>query len=69
VEDFYKKLYRSRQSKNNNFDFPTIIKNKLINESSKKLPDIIIKEVKNALKEIKNNKIPDENQIEIEAIS
>jgi len=30
VEDFYKELYRNRQSKNNNPDSVTIIKNKLM---------------------------------------
>jgi len=43
----------NRQNKNNNLDFPTIIKNKLINE---KLSDITMKEMKNALKEMKSDK-------------
>jgi len=68
MEDSSKELYRNRQDKNNNPNLTNIIINKLINESSENLR-VTIKKVRNALKQMKNNKTPSIDQIVTEAIS
>jgi len=45
------------------------MKNKLLNEGSENLTDIIAKEEKNMIKKMENNKAPDEDQITIEVTS
>jgi hypothetical protein len=68
MEDSSKELYRNRQDKNNNPNLTNIKINKLINESSENLR-VTIKKVRNALKQMKNNKTPSIDQIVTEAIS
>jgi len=65
MEDFYKGLHKSRHK----IRITIIIKKKLIKEDSEDLLDIIVNEIKHALKEIKNNETPGKDQIVIKAIS
>ncbi|KAF2881977.1 hypothetical protein ILUMI_24192 [Ignelater luminosus] len=62
-----RKLY-ARQIKQTHHDPQQARNNKVLNQGSKDLVDITIEEVRSALKEMKNNKAPGEDQISIDAV-
>jgi len=66
TENFYTELYTSNHQQTNNSK--QHLCKELINQGSEDIPEITLEEIRNSLKEMKNNKAPGEDGVVIEAV-
>ena len=67
VEKFYEKLYRRCRNENSTLLFITAEK-EVLNQESEDMPEITRGEIQHALRKMKNNRSPSDDEIVIEAI-